>query len=474
MNVSFLASFFGYISILSIIGVIVSRRQKSSSDFMVGNYSINYWVTAIATHATDMSSWLFMGFPGIIYTVGIFGCWSAIGLLLCMFLAWQFIAEKLRVTTEKYKAYTLSTYFEKRFNDTSGLIRIVSALFGLFFFAHYITAGIVALGRALEATFGFSYLTGIFLGTGTVALYTLLGGFVAIALNDFLQGMFVLFIIVLFPIFALTSIGGFGAITTAAYAKNISLTLFPDFSLKTIFAILTPVFGWGLGYFGQPHILINFMGIDNPKEIRKAKVIGLAWQVVTMSAAALIALIGIAFFKTPLVNSELVFINMVKVMFNPFLAGFILCAILAAATSTMDSQILVSASMLTQDIYKKIFHRTASQKKLLTVSRISGILIVFVSFLLAINNNETVFALVRYPWCGLGSTFGPILILSLYSKRINKTGALAGILVGGIIAATWKYTGLPLKEYAIIPGFFLSLCSAFFASCSCFCLGCKK
>jgi len=427
---------------------------------MIGNRSINYWVTAIATHATDMSAWLFMALPGAVYSFGLFPCWSAIGLLFFMFLTWQFVAEKLRRTTEKYAAPTLSSYFEKRFQDSSGTIRIVSALFALFFFTLYISAGIVALGRALEATFGFSYFLSIMLGTVTVALYTILGGFVAIAWNDFLQGMFVLLIITLFPLYALYMIGGFGTITQAAMAKNISLSLIPDYSWTTITNLLAMSLGWGLGYFGQPHILVNFMGIDKPQNIRKAKYVGLAWQTITLSSAILIGLIGIPFFHQTLANNEHVFINLVKAIVNPVFAGFLLCAILGAAISTMDSQILVSASMLTQDIYKKLFGKKASPKLLLRVSRFSGVAIVLLSFFLARGNKESIFSLIGYAWFGLGSTFGPVLLLSLYSKKITRNGALAGIIVGGLTAATWKYTGLPLHEYSILPGFLLSLVTA--------------
>jgi len=457
MNIFFALSFFSYISILMAVGWIFYKRQKSSSDFSLGGRSINYWVTAIATHATDMSAWLFMGFPGAVYSEGMFAFWSAIGLLICMFLSWHFIAKKLRVATEKYQALTLSSYFEKRFDDKSGTIRIVSSLIALFFFTLYISAGIVALGRALEATFGFSYLMGIIFGTLTVAAYTMMGGFIAIAWNDFLQGMFVLIVIVLFPIYGLYHIGGITSIISAASAKQISLTLFPDYSFATISSLLVASLGWGIGYFGQPHILVNFMGIDNPNNIKKAKYIGIAWQTITLGAAALIGLIGIPFFTQNLANPELVFIDMVKALFNPLLAGFVLCAILAAAISTMDSQILVSASMLTQDLYKKLFRKKLTERRLVAASRLSGVSIIFISFLLALDNNESIFALIRYAWCGLGSTFGPLVILSLYSKTITRQGALAGIILGGLTSGVWKHLDLFVKDYAIIPGFFVSL-----------------
>lgn len=465
MNILFLSSFFAYTAILSLVGWYFYKQQKNATDFMVGDRSINYWVTAIATHATDMSAWLFMGYPGAIYAMGMPAAWSAIGLISCMFLTWQFVAAKLRIATEKYQALTLSSYFEKRFSDTSGHLRITSAAISLFFFTLYISAGIVALGRALEATFGFSYTGGVIIGTATVALYTILGGFVAIAWNDFLQGMFVLFIIITFPLYALYAIGGFSSIATAAHANNLSLALIPNFSSTTIGSLLVMGFGWGLGYFGQPHILINFMGIDNAKNIPKAKWVGISWQIITMSASTLIGLIGIAYFNPALANNELVFINMVKGMLGPLLAGLVLCAILAAAVSTMDSQILVSASILTEDIYKKLFHKRASTTYLLTVSRIAATLVIGLALLLSLNNNESIFALVRYAWCGLGSAFGPLVILSLYSKNITKQGALASMIIGGFTAGIWKYLpGVPMHEYAIIPGFVFSLISIILVS----------
>jgi len=469
MDILFAVAFGVYFLGLTIVGWLFSSRQKNSETFSLGNRSINYWVTAVATHATDMSAWLFMAFPGVVYATGLFSAWSAIGLVIFMFLSWHFIAGKLRRDTEKYNVLTLPSYFEKRFKDDSGLIRIVSSLIAIFFFTLYISAGIVALGRALEATFGFSYFTSIILGASCVSIYTVLGGFIAVAWNDFLQGMFVFFVMLIFPAYALYHIGGFGPILAVAKAKKINLSLFPDFSLTTLRNILVPALGWGLGYFGQPHILVNFMGIDNPKDIKKSKILGLSWQIITLLAATLIGLIGIAFFKSPLANSELVFINMVKDLFTPLLAGFVLCAILAAAISTMDSQILVSASMFTEDFYKIGIDKTfwgdvyrpkgmneLFQKHLLLVSRISAIAIVLASVFLAINSEQTIFSMVRYAWCGLGSTFGPVLLLSLYWKKINRNGALAGILTGGLTSITWTYFNLPLADYSVIPGFVLS------------------
>jgi len=457
MNIQFFISFLSYISVLITIGWVIHRKQKNSTDFAIGNRSVNYWVTAIATHATDMSAWLFMAFPGMIFSRGLVVCWDAVGLLIFMFLSWQFIAKKFRVATEKYKAETLSSYFEKRFNDKSGMLRIISTVAALIFFTFYISAGIVALGRALSATFEFSYLTGIVLGTLTVGLYTILGGFLAVAWNDFFQGVFVLLVIIGVPLYALFHVGGFSAISQAAKMNSVSLSFLPAaLSYSSISVIVISALGWGLGYFGQPHILVNFMGIDNPENIKKAKWLGLTWQVIAMSCATLIGLVGIAFFKNGLPSDELVFINLVKSLSTPMFAGFLLCAILAAAVSTMDSQILVSASMLSEDIYKKLFNKKISGKKQLTVSRIAGTLITLFSFSLAIHNTESIYGLIRFAWHGLGSAFGPLVIFSLYSKTVNKYGALAGIISGTLTAMFWERLPTSIPEHALIPGFIIS------------------
>jgi len=460
MNIQFFISFFSYVSVLITIGWVINRKQKNATDFAIGDRSLNYWVTAIATHATDMSAWLFMAFPGLIFSNGLVVCWDAIGLLIFMFLSWQFLAKKFRIDTEKYKSETLSSYFEKRFNDKSGLLRIISAVITLIFFTFYISAGIVALGRALSATFEFSYFTGIVLGTLTVSLYTILGGFLAVAWNDFFQGVFVIFVILGVPLYALFHVGGFSAITQAANMNSVSLSLLPtSISFSSISMIVISALGWGLPYFGQPHILINFMGIDNPENIKKAKRVGMTWQIVALSFSTLIGLVGIAFFKNGLPNNELVFINLVKNLSTPMIAGLLLCAIIAAAVSTMDSQILVYASTLSEDIYKRIFNKKISNKKQLTVSRISGLLITLFSFSLAFNNTESIYGLVRYAWQGLGCAFGPLVIFSLYSKAANKYGALAGVISGSLIAMFWEKLPTSIPEHPIIPGFIVGALS---------------
>ncbi len=465
MDIIFFSSFAIYLTVLVGVGVIFAQRQKNASDFMVGGRTLNYWVTAIATHTTDMSTWLFMAFPGLIYTQGIFGCWVAIGLVLGMYLTWKFVAPKLRVATEKYQANTLSSFFAKRFNDSSGLIEAITALVTIIFFTFYISSGIIGLGRTLEVTFSMNYHTAITIGTLVVGLYTLLGGFIAVAWNDFLQGMFVLVMLLIVPVYALWLLGGVGNVLSVIQAKNISLSLFPDYSSKTFLHIIISLLGWGLGYFGLPHVLVNFLGIQNVHEIKKAQRMGIAWQIITLVSATLIGLIGIAYFaQTGLQHSEFVFVTMAKTLFAPFMAGLVLCAILAAATSTMDSQILVSASTIAEDLYKRFYKKNVSGKQLLFVSRISGIIVIGVSFLLAFNSNESIYSLVYYAWSGLGGAFGPLLLASFYAPfDITKEGAIAGIITGAATAAIWPHMSLPMMA-SLIGAYVISFTSIYVVS----------
>ncbi|MFH0898985.1 MAG: sodium/proline symporter [bacterium] len=467
MNFVFLLATLVYISILISVGVFFYFKQKNAADFMVGSRSLNFWVTAIATHATDMSAWIFMALPGLVYRQGLFEAfWIAVGLVICMFLTWQFIAPKIRIMTEKEDAPTLPAYFERRFNDTSGVLRTLSACICVLFFTFYISSGIVALGNTIEMAFSLSYFLGIFLGTFVMALYTVLGGFVAIAWNHFVKGVLILTVLFIVPIFGWIKVGGMSKIFTAVQNKGISLAIIPDYSLSTVGAILVALFSWGIGYFGIPHVLVNFMGIDDAKNMKKSQYLGTAWQILILSFALIVGLIGIAFFADKeLVNSELVFVGMAKSLFPPLIAGLAFCAVLAAAMSTMDSQILVSASTIAEDLYKRFFDKKISSKKLLIVSQIAGVVITLISFFIAFFNRETrILDLVQYAWSGLGASFGPLVITAFYATWATRQGAIAGVLVGAISAAVWPHFNLPLAHAQIIPAFLLSFAAIWIVS----------
>lgn len=447
-----------YIAVLFFIGFLSYRKHQTASDFILGARSLNYWLTAMAAHASDMSSWLFMGFPAIIFTGGLFNAWFAVGLTLFMFLNWLFIAPKIRIKTEEYDSMTFSSFFESRFHDTSGLIRIFTALLSLIFYTIYISAGIVGLGLLLESLFHIPYLIGISVGVIIVIPYLFIGGYTTLAWIDLFQGLFLLLVIIAVPLIVLPKVNGFQGISAALTVNKLSFSMLPNLEPSTLWKILFAICGWGIGYFGQPHIVTKFMGIKKVGHIRKSMMVGMSWQVLALGSATIIGLIGIAYFKGHLDNSELIFVHMVQDIFPPFIMAFILCAVLGATISTMDSQILVLASSLTEDFYKRIFHKNATSKQLLWVSRLFILLVTAISFIIAFFKISSIYSLVFFAWAGLGSSFGPLLLFSLYSKSANKYGAWAGIIVGGVISLIWPVFNhyFTYNVPTLIPGFLLS------------------
>lgn len=458
MKVLELSTFILYFLALLSITIITYRKEKTDTAFVLGNRSLNYWLTALSAQASDMSGWLFMAYPSAIFLGGIFNIWIAIGLTIMMYLNWQIIAPKVRVATEKSASLTLNAYFENRFADNSGGLRIVSSLLTFFFYAFYISAGLVGLGFLLDSLFGINYFIGTALGLAIVVFYVFLGGYRTVAWIDLLQGLFLMGVILSIPIYLLFTHGEYRLLSTALQTKNLSTSLFPEFSLKTGIEIFFLAAGWGLGYFGQPHIITKFMGINNVSQMNKAKWIGTSWQILSITGATLFGFLGIILFQS-LSNPQLVVIEIVKSTLHPFFIGLVLCAILAATTNVMAAQILVVASSLSEDFYKRFFFKNASHKQVLWASRYCVVLVSILAFIIAIFQKSTILKLVLYAWSGLGSSFGPLLLLSLYFKNINKAGAYAGILTGGLVSAIWPYCNLliNLEIPPMIPGFFASL-----------------
>ncbi len=451
MSTFIMIAFFCYFLTLAAISIIISYLQTSNKQFISGGKSINYWVTAIATQASDMGIWLFLGFPAAIYTNGLFEYWSAIGLIFFMFLTWHFIAYPLRIDSSKYNAVTLLDYFNKKYNDTQGHISTIGSIVILLFFTFYIASGLIGLGKLFNAAFGINYHTGICIGLSTVLLYALIGGFVAIAWCDFFQGLFLLAVIVITPLYVWHNSTGIDSIIIAAKIRNTSLSLFPE--NKNVFHALFLAASWGLGYFGQPHILVNFMAIDNPKNTKHALKVGMAWQIIVLSASAALGLVALGFYPAHYNGSgELLFIDMITHFFGPFITGLALCAVLAATLSTMDSHILVSGTTCAYDLFSK----TALKKSgnyIVRISRIGSLVISLCALAIAWYNTAGVYTLVNYAWSGLGSAFGPLVIASLYQeKMVNKYSAQASIIIGTLVSAI-----LPLLSNSIlplVPGFF--------------------
>lgn len=451
-----LIAFFVYLMVLLIIGFIATfyTRKEISSQFITGSRSVNWWVTAISAHAADMSDWLFMALPAAIYLQGMFNVWVAFGLVIGMFMSWHFLAPALRSTTDIYKTTTLTSYFETKYEEKSGRISLISAIIMAFFFTIYIAAGIKGVGYLLSTTFGLHKQVGGAITLSITLLYTLVGGFIAAAWVDFFQGIFLLIAVLITSFVGYYYVGGASAIENAAQLSGVSLELIPNPS-KIIEIILGPL-SWGLGYFGMPHILSKFMGAKDVKEMYKSKYIGLSWQILALFGGVLSGFVGLAFFTSRLSNPELLFINMTIDIFPVFIAGLILCGILSATLSTMNAQMIVFAGVVANDLYKKWYRPHATSKEIINIFRLAIIAVALMSFIIAWYGHGTIFNLVQFAWGGLGASFGPLTLLSLYYKKINRHGAFWGILIGGTTSIIWKLSGITFYGYhvnEVLPGF---------------------
>jgi len=454
MDGAIVSAFIVYFCILTAIGYYFYHTTRSETDFILANRSINYWVTAIATQASDMSSWLFLGFPAAVYMNGIFELWTAIGLVVGMFLNWHYIAPRLRIATQQYHSVTLASFFAHRFPAYATSLALVSSCMAILFFTFYIGASLAGLGHLFSSVLEIHYSTGTMIGLLFAILYTLLGGFVAVAWCDLFQGIFLLAMIVLVPLCGYYAVGGWTPIVAALHAKDVPLSLIPTWQ-DAGYSILLAA-GWGLGYFGQPHILTNFMAIDDVHNIRYAKRVGITWQIIVLTAAACIGLIGVAYTGDVIINPEDIFIMMAKGLLPSFLAGCALCGILAATLSTLDSHILISGSIVAQDVCKKLLGWTVSERAVVHISRVGSILVSIMGLIIAQSKSSTIYYLANYAWAGLGSSFGPLVIMSLYfPQKVRGSGAVAGILVGGIVSALWPYVNVTVLP--LVPGFLSGL-----------------
>jgi sodium/proline symporter len=452
-----------YLLVMLVIGVIAWTRTRNLADFVLGGRRLGSWVTALSASASDMSGWLLLGLPGYAYLAGLGAFWLAVGLLLGTWLNWRLVAARLRIASEEAgNALTLPQYLSNRFQDDSGLIRVVSALFVLLFFLFYTSSGLVAGGKLFEAVFGLPYLWAVGLGAMTIIVYTAFGGFLAVSWTDLFQGLLMAAALVAVAVMAWGLAGGGSGMGEALAARNpalLDLTTNSEGEPLGILAIVS-LMAWGLGYFGQPHILARFMAVESVALIPRARYIAVSWVLLTLVAACLVGLAGIPLFDTPLEDSEKVFIQLVDLLFHPVLAGICLAAILAAIMSTADSQLLVSSSAFTGDLYRVLLRKQASERELVVVGRLAVLGISIAAFLLAMDPRNRVLDLVAYAWAGFGAAFGPAVLLSLYWRGMNRWGALAGILTGGLTVVVWKpLEGGLFDLYEIVPGF---LISAFF------------
>ncbi len=454
---STIEAFIAYFALLLGVGFYFYHKNKNQGDFALGGRKLNYWITAISAQASDMSDWLFMGFPGVIYATGLVGIWTAIGLVVFMFLNWHFIAPRFRIATENTNSLTLSSFLQTKFGDTTNTISVIGGLLCLYFFIFYIAAGLVGLGKIFEMAFTINYHHGIILGLAITLSYTLLGGLMAIAWSNLFQGIFLLIAIVLVPFYAMYQMGGINFVIANIVHQQGSQFLSCLSAEKSILSIFFGMTAWGLGYFGQPHILISFMSIDNVKNMKKAKYVGISWQILVLTAAMIVGLVGKAFIHPELANQELVFIYMVQTLYTPFFAGLILCAMLAATISTINTQSLIAASLITHDLYYPFASKQATNQQKLFFTRAAIFIIPMLALITALYNTMFIMDLVHYAWSGLGCTFGPLVILSLYTNFVTPQGAIAGLITGGLIGIFWPiHHAIPTLVVGFILNFIIT------------------
>ncbi|PKE30915.1 sodium/proline symporter PutP [Rahnella sp. AA] len=457
MNTPMVVTFCVYIFGMILIGLIAYLRTKNFDDYILGGRSLGSVVTALSAGASDMSGWLLMGLPGAIFLSGISESWIAIGLTIGAYLNWKLVAGRLRVHTEaNNNALTLPDYFTHRFEDSSKLLRIISAIVILVFFTIYCASGIVAGARLFESTFGMSYQTALWAGAAATIIYTFIGGFLAVSWTDTVQASLMIFALILTPVIVILAVGGIDSSMLVIQAKNPEYTdMFKNMNLVAILSLL----GWGLGYFGQPHILARFMAADSHHTIRSARRISMTWMILCLAGTIAVGFFGIAYFSNnPAVagnvtqNGERVFIELAKILFNPWIAGILLSAILAAVMSTLSCQLLVCSSAITEDLYKAFLRKGASQRELVWIGRAMVLVVALVAIALAANPENRVLGLVSYAWAGFGAAFGPVILISVMWKRMTRNGALAGMVIGAATVILWKSYGWA-ELYEIIPGF---------------------
>ncbi|MFE8701324.1 sodium/proline symporter PutP [Cytobacillus sp. FJAT-54145] len=460
-----LITFIIYLIAMLFIGIISYRMTSNLSDYVLGGRSLGPGVTALSAGASDMSSWLLLGLPGLAYATGLDSIWMCVGLLIGAYLNWKFVASRLRSYTEVANdSITVPDFLENRFKDQSRLLRVISALVILIFFTFYASSGLVGGALLFQETFGMTYNTALFIGAIVIISYTFLGGFLAVSWTDFFQGLLMFLALIIVPIVAIMNLGGWGE--TVDTIRSIDPTYLDPLDTMTGLGIIS-LMAWGLGYFGQPHIITRFMAIKSTEEIPKARFYGMSWMTLSIIGAIVTGFVGIASFAdNPLIvgevdNSEKVFIFFADILFNPWVSGVLLAAILSAIMSTIDSQLLVSSSALAEDFYKALFRKNASDKELVWIGRAGVIVIALISIALAYQGNPekggaSVLDLVSYAWGGFGAAFGPVILMSLYWKRMNRNGALAGMITGALTVIIWKNVGLGAHLYEIVPGFILA------------------
>lgn len=472
-----LVAFVLYLLMMIAIGALYSKKSSNTEEYFLGGRNLGGFVAALSAQASDMSGWLLMGLPGAIFVYGMNGGdgWCALGLLIGTVLNWLLVASRLRKYTIKAgNSVTLPMFFENRFRDEKRILMLISSIIIVIFFAVYCASALAAGGKLFQSIFGVDYKIALTLGALVILIYTFLGGFMAVCVTDFIQGTLMLIALLAVPIIAVSFMGKAGVTVSAgltdALAENPGfVNMFHGVNAVGVISGLA----WGLGYFGMPHILVRFMAVKSEKEMTKSKGVAITWVTISLFMAAVIGIVGRAYMDFDLMNevgTEKIFIEMIKKVFTvemnaPIVAGIFLCGILAAIMSTADSQLLVSASAVAEDIFKGVIKKDADDKTVMIISRVTIVIIAIIAYLIAWNPDSSIMGLVSDAWAGLGSAFGPLVLMALFWKRTNLQGAIAGLVSGAAVVILWDYipvvSGATLASatglYSLAVGFPISL-----------------
>ncbi len=469
-----LIAMLAYMGLVIVIGLIYAKRNQNATEFFLGGRSLGPWVTAMSAEASDMSSWLLMGLPGVAYISGMGeAVWTAVGLAIGTYLNWKIVAVRLRRYSQVAgNAITIPDFFQNRYKAKSKLLMNTSSLIILFFFTIYVATGFVACGKLFNSIFGLDYTLMMLVSAVVIVIYTGIGGFLAESTTDFIQGMLMVVSLVIILVVGIISGGGLGEVISRVSAYPGFLSLNQIFSLGSgsaqpfgIIAIISTM-AWGLGYFGMPHVLLRFMAIRDFRELKKSRIVATVWVVISLAAAVCIGIVGAALFSyaSPdgLVtgNQETIFIKMCMGLLPALVAGIMMSGIMAATMSTSDSQLLITSSAISQNLYKGFINPNASDKTVMWVSRITIIIVTIIAAVMALNQNSSIFRLVSYAWAGFGAAFGPLMLFSLFWKRTTFAGAFAGMVAGGGMVLLWKHVISKLASflniYELLPAFIFS------------------
>lgn len=442
-----------YFSIIFFISYRASRVTVDNEDFILGGRRLNSWIVALGVGASDMSGWLLMALPGAIFANGINYIWMPVGLLVGSYVNWTIVAKRLRIRSLAVNnATTIPAFIENSFHNTK-IISVVTSITILFFFTIYVAAGFVSGALLFKTVFNVPYVYSLLITFAVIAIYTFIGGFIAVSWVDFFQGTLMLFALLTVPI-----------ITWYTVSHQTTMHALPTTSLQPLHGLgiigILSLLGWGLGYFGQPHILVRFMAINDAEKMKKAKYTAISWMFVCLVGAVSCGIVGVLYYGAGgLSDPESVFLSLAKDLFTPVFGGILFAAVLSAVMSTIAAQLLISASAIAEDILGRYVFKSFSLKKLLWLNRFAVLAIAIFAMFIARSPDSTILLLVSYAWAGLGASFGPLIIMLVFQRKVSELGAIMGILVGAVTVVVWKHMAnvAPIFQlYEIIPGFIFS------------------